>query len=46
MGNFGKIVVITPKENHAHDKEFGVAIDLLSQVGEVTAQKNKHHYVK
>ncbi|XP_065640187.1 MAU2 chromatid cohesion factor homolog isoform X1 [Hydra vulgaris] len=32
-------------EVHAHDKEFNVAIDLLSMLGETTASQNGHEFV-
>ena len=34
------------KEVHAHDKEFSVAIDLLSMLGEATALQNGHEFVR
>eukprot|EP00794_Sanderia_malayensis_P009730 gene9730-10723_t len=33
-------------EIHAQDKEFSVAIELLSTIGELTARKNGHNYAR
>jgi len=44
--NWHYILIFQLAESHAHDKEFEVAIDLLSAVGETTARQNQHPYVR
>lgn len=39
-------VIICLQGIHADDKEFNIAIELLSAIGELTAEQNGHTYIK
>ncbi|XP_057300354.1 MAU2 chromatid cohesion factor homolog [Hydractinia symbiolongicarpus] len=46
LKNWHYRLIFQLSEAHAHDKEFSVAIELLSALGEIRATENNHQYVR